>query len=248
MSWDDSSRDAADETINTDSRRLYRRLAFLITLLLFACFLMPPLLYALYALFLSVLPVLLTGVAVMVGSVLLLRRMKRLYDRYHAARALEAHARAHLRRRHAEALAPFLQALCQTYGRYDAYRDYLSDWLDEHQPFLARLAAFCRRVHTHWIDPATKPISVLAEIAVDTDALAALPAKDCAAFLATLRAQTTSGALRGILPTPDDLLAYFRTSEHEWRARLTRHQQDLDRRVLERIAEEASRKHMRVGR
>jgi hypothetical protein len=116
------------------------------------------------------------------------------------------------------------------------------------QPFLARLAAFCRRVHTHWIDPATKPISVLAEISVDTDALAALPDKDCAAFLAILSAETTRGALRGILPTTDDLLPSLRTSEHEWRERLTRHQQDLDRRVLERIAEETSRKHTRVGR
>ena len=249
MSWDDPSRDATDETINTCARRLYRRLAFLITLLLFGCFLMPPLLYALYALFLSVLPGLLTGAAVIVGSVLLLRRMKRLYDRYHTALAREAHARAHMRRLHAEALAPFLQALCQTYGRYDEYRDYLSDWLDEHQPFLARLAAFCRRVHTHWIDPATKPISVLAEISVDTDALAALPDKDCAAFLAVLRAETTHGALRGILTPTDDLLPYLRTSEHEWRERLTRHQQDLDRRVLERIAEETSRKNARnVGR
>jgi hypothetical protein len=247
MAWYDPSRDATDETSKTGSRRLYRRLAFLITLLLCACFLMPPFLYALYARFLSVLPVLLTGAAVLVGSVCLLRRMKRLHDRYHAALALEAHARAHLRRRHAEALAPFLQALCQTYGRYDEYRDYLSDWLDEHQPFLARLAAFGRRVHPHWIDPATKPISVLADIAVDTAALAALPDKDVAAFLATLSAETRHGALCGILPTPDDLLAYLRTSEHEWRERLTRHQHDLDRRVRERIAEEASRKHMRVG-
>jgi hypothetical protein len=139
MSWDAPSRDATDETSNTGARRLYRRLAFLITLLLFGCFLMPPLLYTLDALFLSVLPVLLTGAAVMVSSVLLLRRMKRLYDRYHAALALAAHARAHRRRLHADALAPFLQALCQTYGRYDAYRDYLSDWLDE-QPTLSRTA------------------------------------------------------------------------------------------------------------
>ena len=248
MSWDAPSRDATDETINTCARRLYRRLAFRITLLLFGCFLMPPLLYTLYALFLSVLPVLLTGAAVIVGSVFLIRRMKRLYDRYHAALAREAHARAHRRHLHAEALAPFLQALCQTYGRYDEYRDYLSDWLDEHQPFLARLAAFGRRVHPHWIDPATKPISVLADIAVDTAALAALPDKDVAAFLATLSAETRHGALCGILPTPDDLLAYLRTSEHEWRERLTRHQHDLDRRVRERLAEEASRKHMRVGR
>ena len=89
MSWDAPSRDATDETSNTGARRLYRRLAFLITLLLFGCFLMPPLLYTLYALFLSVLPVLLTGAAVIVGSVFLIRRMKRLYDRYHAALALE---------------------------------------------------------------------------------------------------------------------------------------------------------------
>src|SRR5205814_175634 len=81
--------------------------------------------------FLLLLPALLIGATIIAGVVLIGFVGKLLYTSYLEQRAMEAASKERIKLMQSELLAPFLQALCHIYGRYDDCRDSLTDFYDE---------------------------------------------------------------------------------------------------------------------